>query len=401
MCFFQLPKRKRKKPNSMKDLFLLDKELTFLNFGSFGACPKEIFEVYQQFQIELEKDPVHFITEKGIQLLKESRRALAAYIHCEAADLIFTPNPTYAMNLVVNQMDLGENDEVLTSNLEYGAMDKMWTYHAKLKGFKYVQSTIDIPIEDEQTFLKQFWSAFTPQTKVIFISQITSATGLIFPIKAIVKEAKKRNLITIIDGAHVPGHIDLDLQSLDPDYYTGACHKWMMAPKGCSFLYVKKQWQSDLNPLIISWGWDDPYLGNDCYFDFHQMNGTRDYSAYLTIPAAISFMEKHQWKNNSKECHLLGLQNYQRFCDLFNSPMIAPLNEHFFGQLFSIPIHSKDPIALKELLYSKYKIQIPVIVQNERTYLRYSVQAFNTQKDLDILFEALSAIKLNRSDLLN
>ena len=228
----------------MKSQFLLDPEITFLNHGSFGACPKPIFENYQYWQLELEKEPVQFIQKNSAQYLKTSKDALANYIGCSSDDFFYTTNPTVAVNTVLRSLNLEEGDEVLTTNHEYGAMDRTWSYFSKKKGIKYIRQNISLPILSKEQILAEFWSGYTSKTKIIFISHISSVTALVFPVKEICEKARELGLITIIDGAHVPGQLDLNIQELNPDFYTGALHKWLLAPKGVSFLYVKKTFQN-------------------------------------------------------------------------------------------------------------------------------------------------------------
>lgn len=200
-------------------------------------------------------------------------------------------------------------------------------------------------------------------------------------------------MITIIDGAHVPGHIDLDIIDLDPDFYTGACHKWMMTPKGCSFLYVKSSFQESLEPFIVSWGYDNN-LKTNRFHEFQQFNGTRDFSAYLTVPAALRFMKKYDWKQKSDSCKDLLLNSAPKVFETTKSKPLAPLNKDFFGQLCSFEISCSNPVQLKRLLYEKYKIQIPVMEFNKMILLRFSIQTFNTETDLFKLIDALNEIDL-------
>ncbi|HEY0092389.1 MAG TPA: aminotransferase class V-fold PLP-dependent enzyme, partial [Flavobacterium sp.] len=199
-----------------------------------------------------------------------------------------------------------------------------------------------LPIISKEQIIEDFWKGYTPKTKVIFLNQISSATALIFPTKEICKRAKELGLITIIDGAHVPGHIELDLKEMDPDFYTGTLHKWMLAPKGSSFLYVKKEFQKNLDPLIVSWGYESDAPGESQFLDYHEYQGTRDVSAFLATSAAISFLNLHDWKTQSAKCKELAQSNYQRFCDLFKSEPICPISTEFLGQMCSIPIQTRD-----------------------------------------------------------
>ncbi|MCD8529185.1 MAG: aminotransferase class V-fold PLP-dependent enzyme, partial [Chitinophagales bacterium] len=268
----------------MKKHFLLNSEITYLNHGSFGACPKEIMDNYQFWQNTLENEPVQFFIKNGIEALQKSKEAFASYFTCHADDVVFMPNPSTAFNTVINSLDLKKNDEILSTDLEYGAMIKTWHFHCKKTGAKFIQQPTKLPIASKEEFLENFWKGLTPQTKYVFLSHITSSTALISPVKEIIDKARSLGIKTIIDGAHVPGHITLNLSELNSDFYTGALHKWMLAPKGFSFLYVKKEWQDAIQPLIVSWGYESDMPGKSQYLDYLEFNGTRDFSAYLTFP---------------------------------------------------------------------------------------------------------------------
>lgn len=376
----------------MKSHFHLNPEITFLNHGSFGACPKPVFEEYQRFQLELENEPVYFIQKKSAGYLKTARESLAKFVDCEAQDLFFTPNPTFAVNTIMRSLKLQAGDEILTTNHEYGAMDRTWHFYCKKSGAKYIRQEISLPITSKEQILDEFWKGLTPKTKVIFLNQISSSTALIFPVKEICDKARELGLITIIDGAHVPGHIDLDITDLNPDFYTGTLHKWMLAPKGSSFLYVKKEYQNDIEPLVVSWGYESDFPGESQFLDYHEYQGTRDISAFLCTPKVIEFLEENNWKEKAKASRKLVLDNYQDFCDLLNTKPLCPITEEFLGQMASIPIRTSKPLELKEMLYEKYKIQIPVMPLNGNIYLRYSINAYNSQEDLDVLRQALTDI---------
>lgn len=375
----------------MKDQFLLNPEITYLNHGSFGACPKPIFSDYQQWQRILEHEPVQFIVNDGPQYLKKSKECLAKFIHCNADDFFFTANPTFAVNTIMRSLKLEAGDEILATNHEYGALDKMWTFYSKQTGVKYVRQNISLPIVSKEQILQEFWKGLSQRTKVIFINHMSSSTALLFPVKEICERARDLGIITIIDGAHIPAHIPLNITDLNPDYYTGALHKWMLTPKGSSFLYVKREHQLKLDPLVVSWGYDNPLTTNQ-FLDYHEQQGTRDISAFLTVPAALKFLAENNWEQRSANCRKMVRENYVRFCDLVGSQPICPITEEFLGQMASIPIKTSNPTLLKKTLYEKYKIEIPVMVLNDSVYIRYSINAYNSQRDLDILYKALQDI---------
>ena len=383
----------------MKSQFLLDTSITFLNHGSFGACPKPIFEEFQRFQLELETEPVNFIQNKQTGYLKTARESLAKFVGCKAQDLYFTTNPTFAINTLMRSLKLKAGDEILATNHEYGAMDRTWHFYCKKSGVKYIRQNISLPIISKDQIIEEFWKGYNSNTKVIFLNQISSATALIFPVKEICDKAKELGLMTIVDGAHVPGHIDLNIEALNPDFYTGTLHKWMLAPKGSSFLYVKKEFQAAIDPLVVSWGYESLSPGESRFIDYHEHQGTRDVSAFICTPKVVAFLEENDWKEKSEACRKLVLNNYQRFCDLLNTEPICPITEEFLGQMASIPIRTDKPNELKEVLYNKYKIQIPVMPLNDKIFLRFSINVYNSQEDLDVLYLAIADI-IATSDLL-
>ena len=385
--------------NPLKSQFLLRDDITYLNFGAYGACPRPIFERYQRYQLELEQEPVEFITANGMQYLKESREALAAYLNCYSDDVVYVTNPSYAVNIVAKSFPFKEGDEVLATNLEYGACDRTWNYYCSKKGAKYVKQKIQFPLQSKEDFIEQFFKGLTSNTKMIFISQITSSTGLRLPVEEVCAIAKQQGLITFVDGAHAPGQIPVDLNSMQVDFYTGACHKWMLTPKGSSFFYVTRQLQPMCDPLLISWGYNSTAPSHSQFLDYHQTQGTRDFSAFLTIPTAIDFMNKNNWPAVAENCRRITMDNADRFCKLLNAEPLCYNKEDFIFQLNSTPIRTKQPAELHQYLFDKYKIEIPVMTLEGQNLLRYSIQAFNSQEDLDILYDALKDI-IRTTDLI-
>lgn len=374
-----------------KKQFLLRDDITFLNFGSFGATPKPVFEACMHWQTEMEREPVHFITEQLVPQLKVAREALATFLNCDADDVVYVTNPSYAVNIIAKSFDLQQGDEVLTTNLEYGACDRTWKYYCKQKGALYVRQPIRLPLESKEDFIKQFTAGITSKTKLIFISHLTSSTGLRLPVEEICAIAKARNIITFVDGAHGPGQVPVDLTAMDVDMYTGACHKWMLSPKGASFLYVRRDLQALFDPLVVSWGYDSALPSHSMFLDYHQLQGTRDHSAFLSVPEAIRFMEQNDWLAVRAHCRAIVQENAVRFCSLLKAEPLAPVNDDFIAQLYSIRIKTAEPEKLHRVLLENYKIQVPVMQHEDQCYLRYSIQAFNTQEDLDKLYDALKA----------
>lgn len=376
----------------MKDLYLLDPDITFLNHGSFGACPKPVFDAYQNWQRKLENQPVQFMAIDVYEHLALARNKLGAFIGCDGDDLFFIPNATTAVNTIIRSLDLGPGDEVLSTNHEYGSLIRAWEWVAKEKGFHFIQHEFPLPLKTHEDFIEDFWESVTANTRIIFVSHITSSTGLIFPAEEICSRARKDGILTIIDGAHVPGQLALDITAMDPDVYTGACHKWLSAPKGSTFLYVKNDLQSLIKPLIISWGeaGDDP--GPSQFLKDNQYQGTRDPSAFLAVPAAIDFQKEHNWNTVKKSCRELNRRTRDRAYKIIHTDPICPNTEEWLGQMASVEVDVNNEQALKDTLLETYKIEIPVFTWQEKTLLRFSFNAYNDEHDADVLIGALKEI---------
>jgi len=378
----------------LKECFLLRPDIRYLNFGSFGATPSPVFERYLEWQRLLEAEPVQFIAFDGPAYLAESRKALAGYLNCsDPDDLVYVTNPSFAVNAVAMNLELLPGDEILATDIEYGACDRAWDFHCSRKGAHYHRQHIRLPVTTKEAFLEDFFAGLNPRTRLIFISHITSTTGLIFPISEVCAYARAKGIPIMVDGAHAPGHVPLDIDTLQADYYTGACHKWMMAPKGCSFLYVHKNWQEQMEPLVVSWGYQAAKPSHSKFLDHYQMIGTRDFSAFLTVPACIDFMRAYDWPAVARECRTLLLKNAGRFMDLLEAEPLSPLTEEWVGQMLSIPIRTTDPEGLQRRLFTEHHIEVPIMRQASDVYLRYSIQAFNTQEDLDCLYEGIQKNK--------
>jgi len=377
---------------NLRSLFLLRPDVIFLNHGSFGACPGPVFETYQAWQLELERQPVEFLGRRHDTLLEEARRELAAYVKADPEDLVFVPNATTGLNIVARSIPIGPNDEILATDQEYGAMDRMWRFVCLQSGGRYVRQPIPLPIRDSTDVLEALWNGVNRNTHILFLSHITSSTALITPLKSLVACARDLGIITVIDGAHAPGQIPLNLKELGVDFYVGNCHKWMMAPKGAAFLYARKEMQPLLDPLIVSWGWEPERSSGSRFIDLHQYQGTRDIAAYLSVPAAIRFMQEHNWPQVQQECHRLLRYARERITALTGLPPLTPDTPDYYAQMAAFPLPPCDAEALKERLYQEYHIEVPVLRWNGHTLLRVSVQAYNTQADIEALIQALEVL---------
>ena len=386
---------------SLKKQFLLDNKITFLNHGSFGACPKEIFKEYQSWQKKLENQPVKFLDQFRDfgPNMTNVRRALSNNINSNINNVVPVVNATTGLNTIIKSLHFKKGDEVLMSNHEYGALEKTWQFIKTKYKIKIIIAKVSLPLTSEENFIEDFVRKFNSKTKILFLSHITSPTALLFPIKKLIKIARQKNIITIIDGAHVPGHIDLNLKNLNADFYSGNCHKWMMSPKGSAFMWSSSKFKNHLDPLIVSHGWNKKNksnnqtgaLGNSRFIDMFEYNGTKDPAAWLSVPASIKFI------NNVKNIKLFKTQseilyNFSlKLSKIFNMPLLA--DRDFLPPLMiSVPIPKVKEFEFQKRLYRNYKIEIPIIPWENRSFVRISFQIYNSEKDLDKLIFALKKL---------
>ncbi len=384
---------KQTSTHGYRKLFMLDPEIIFLNHGSFGATPRPVFSAYQKWQKELERQPVEFLGRRANELLQSARADLAAYLNAGTDNLVFVTNATHGINIVARSLQLGPGDEVMASNHEYGALDRTWRFLAVKNGFKYINIPISLPVSSVSEFVDDFFSKVTPQTKVIFLSHITSPTALIFPVQAICARARAEGILTAIDGAHAPGQIPVNLDALGADFYSGNCHKWLCAPKGSAFLYAAPQVQHLVEPLIVSWGWESNHPSNSHFVDILEWTGTRDISAFLTVPEAIAFQKKYHWTEVRSKCHQLAYDTQLKIRQLTG---LAPLNgddPDSFSQMGASTLpDSTDIEMLKNRLYSEFHIEVPLIEWEGKKLIRYSFQAYNDEDDQQALLAALAKL---------
>lgn len=378
----------------MRDVFCLDPKLTFLNHGSFGACPREVIEAQQRWTWEMERNPVEFLGRRSGELLAHARERLGKHLHARADDLVFVSNATTAVSIVAQSLPLEPGDEVLSTDLEYGACDAAWQHICEAKGAVYRKVHIALPF-DRDAFAPQVMAHVTPRTKLIFASHITSGTALILPAQALCQAARERGILTLIDGAHAPGQIDLDLGQVAADFYTGNCHKWLCAPKGSAFLHVRREHQNTLQSPVMSWGYSaaaqghpayEAYLGKSTFHQRLQWLGTRDISAWLSVPTAIAFQARYDWPPVRARCHALALHAHDTLTQRWGTQAIAPPDS--FAQMVAIPLPPQTPKDLQQRLFTENRIEVPITHHAGQNFLRVSVQGYNTEADIEKLMDA-------------
>ncbi|GAB4282120.1 MAG: aminotransferase class V-fold PLP-dependent enzyme [Candidatus Promineifilaceae bacterium] len=379
---------------TLKSHFLLDPSVTFLNHGSFGACPKPVFQAYQHWQQMLERQPVYFINQTLLPALAQAREALAEFIHASPEDIVYVPNATFAVNIIARSLPLEPGDELLTTDHEYGACDNVWEFMRRKRGFTIVRQPVTLPVTSQEEIVAQIWQGVTSRTRAIFLSHITSSTAMILPVAEICHRAREAGIWCIVDGAHTVGQVPLDMAQIGADFYTSNNHKWLLSPKGSAFLYARREVQPLLEPLVVGWGWGENRVlsGGSDFLDYHQWLGTNDLSAYLATPEAIVFQRQWQWEAVVERCHLLAKEALARIGALTGVPPLYPATADFFRQMFVAPLPSVDEGWLKEALYQQFAIEVPVFAWHGRSLIRVSVQGYNTPEDVDRLIAALAVL---------
>ena len=352
-----------------RDPFLLDPEVVFLNHGSFGACPRPVFDVYQEWQVRLEREPVELFARRLEDELGLVRSALAAYVGAPADDLVLVPNATAALNLVLRSLRLGPGDEILTTEHEYGAVELLLRFVVERTGARVVRR----PGE----YAESIWSGATERTRVLVMSHVTSPTALLLPVAEVCARAREAGVLSVVDGAHAPGHVPLDLARLGADFYAGNCHKWLCAPKGSGFLYARPDRQELLDPLVVGWGYQESKFALR-----HGLQDTRDPSAYLAVPAAIEFVREH---GRAAECRALLREGSRRLvADGFE---LYAADQPLQMACFRLP--ECDPEEVERRLLEEFRIEAPVRDWNEERLIRVSIGPYNTATDLSGLADAL------------
>lgn len=385
---------------SLRDEFLLDPGVVFLNHGSFGATPIPVFEEYQRWQRELERQPVEFLSRRADDLLDAARAPLAAYLNADPGSLVYLPNATTGVNVVARSLRLAPGDEVLGTDLEYGACDATWDHLCARAGARYVRQSIPLPATTPEAIADALWAGVTRRTKVVYLSHVTSATALTLPVADVCRRAREAGILSVVDGAHAPGHLPLDLDAIGADVYAGNLHKWLCAPKGSGFLHVRPEHHGWIESPIVSWGWVE---GSDArrpeateFVNRNQRQGTRDLAAYLATPAAIRFQEERDWLAVRARCHELAKEAWRRVVALTGGEPLSPEPEPggfpWFVQMVACPLPPVDAKLLKRRMVDEDRVEAPVTTRGDRAFLRLSFQGYNTESDLEAAVSSLARL---------
>ena len=372
----------------MKPEFLLAPEIAYLNHGSFGACPRSVFAAYQDYQRELELEPVSFLQRFFPEKMQLARVKLADFLNCHADHVTFVRNATYGMNLVARSLPIGSGDTILTTDHEYGAVDRMWEALCSETGAKLKRVQIPLPVQCSQDLIDAIVEQIDSSVRVLTFSHITSASSLRFPVEELVNIAANAGIISVIDGAHAPGQIPLDLDRLNADFYVGNCHKWLLSPKGAAFVHTTAEWTDRIRPPIVSWG--NISKGTSSLLLENEWQGTADISAAIAVADAIAFLESHHWFDKViPDCSRLLQSATNDLLEITAQHEIYGSEELRAPQMASLMLPPGDFANLHAQLFEQYQVEIPVFATSYGNLFRVSLQAYNTEDDILRLCTAL------------
>jgi isopenicillin-N epimerase len=387
-----------REPAADPQLWLLDRNAVFLNHGSFGASPRHILEIQSEWRTRLERQPLQFLVREVEPFLDAARAALADFVGTNADDLVFIPNATHGVNTVLRSLTFQAGDELLVTDHEYNACRNALNFVAERSGAKIVVAKIPFPLRSPDEIIGPLLECVTPRTRLALIDHVTSQTGLVLPVGRLVTELKRRGVETLVDGAHAPGMVPLNLTALGAAYYTGNCHKWLCAPKVAALLYVRRDLQDFIRPLTISHGANSARRDRSRFQLEFGWQGTFDPAAFLCVPEAIRFIGSllpGGWPAVMASNRTLALAGRKILCEALN--ISAPSPQEFIGSIASVPIPDAAPDALARLPFNEYPLQdalrekhgieVPIISwpESPKRVLRISAQLYNSLPQYELL----------------
>jgi isopenicillin-N epimerase len=374
-----------------------------LNAGTLYPTPGPVLDAVTALRREQAEQPSDFQWRRGPALINTARAALAGYLRCDARDLLLLPNVTYAINTVVTSLDLPAGSEVLWTDHEYGAMRYLWQRVGRERGWTWRELTLPFTSPHPDEHVAAFERAISDRTRVLFFCHATSPTGLVLPAESLCRLARERGLISVVDGAHAPGMVPVDLAAIDADFYAANCHKWVMAPAGAGFLHARRDRRFGLKPLVTSWGWEavdpardrvdldaDGVWGGSHWHRLHEFHGTADRTPQMALPAALAHRQTLGGDAAIRaRCRELAMHCRRRLAEL-GLTCVTPATMTGAMSAFALTPEQAGPI--RERLWRDFGIEAPVTEAAGRHFLRVSTAVFVTPDDLDALAAALNTI---------
>ena len=382
--------------------FVLSRDVVFLNHGSFGAAPQAVLDAQRTLRDRLEHNPMQFFVRDLEGLLDASRARLAAFVGAAPTELAFVPNATTGVNTVLRSLRFAPGDELVTTNHEYNACKNALDAVAHDSGAKVVVARVPFPLSDPAEVLLAILAVTTPRTRLVLVDHVTSPTGLVIPLEAIAQELARRGIDVLVDGAHAPGMVPLDLHALGVPFYTANCHKWLCAPKGAAFLYVRDDRQKSVRPLTISHGANSPRTDRSRFLVEFDWTGTSDPTPQLCIGDAIACLEgmvPGGIPEIMAQNRTLALEARTILAQALGVDPPAP--DSMIGSMAALPLPDGKATAsnalygdpLQDVLQRTWHIEVPIVPwpAPPKRLVRVSAQLYDTRDEYVYLAEKLVA----------
>jgi isopenicillin-N epimerase len=384
-----------------RNLWLLDSDIAYLNHGSFGACPESVLDYQATLRERMEREPVRFFVHELESMMDDARQTLADFVHGDSEGLVFVTNATTAINTVLRSLELNPGDELLCTDHEYNAARNALNHAAALSEAQVVAAEVPFPIESPEQVLQALLDRVTDRTRFCLVDHITSATALVFPITDIVRHLRERGIVVLVDGAHGPGMVPLDMEEIGADFYTGNCHKWLCAPKGAAFLWIAEEWRDTVRPLVISHGANSLRTDRSRLLLEFDWVGTTDPTPFLSITESISYMGSllpGGWPELMEHNRRMVLDARPKICDSLGIPLPCP--EEMVGSIASFPLpDAKDANTaglgghdlIHQALFEQHRIELPIFSwpAPPKRVLRVSAQVYNRDDEYERLADVL------------
>jgi isopenicillin-N epimerase len=367
--------------------FLLESGTAFLNHGSFGAAPRSVLEAAESWRRRMEANPDLFLREILPSALRAGAARVAQFIRAKPDDVVFVDNATAGMNAVLRALQFDPNDEILATTHTYGAVRQAIRYVCDRTGARLVEADISLPVTGESSLVAAVSACVTSRTRLVVLDHISSPTGLIFPVAELAALARARGAQVLIDGAHGPGQLELDVPALGADWYVGNCHKWLFAPRSCAFLWCRDDSKHDLHPLAISHHYGEGFTTE---FDW---TGTRDFSAWLAVVDALRFFDRLGAARVRTYNHDLVVTAASRIAAAWQTPLDAPAAMH--GSMIALRLPPRLQVygpptrdtarRLQSAILAEHRVAVAIIALGDALWVRISGQIYNTLEDYEKL----------------
>jgi isopenicillin-N epimerase len=376
---------------NLLELWHLDPAITFLNHGSFGAVPRAVLEAQSAWRQRLESRPVEMLDRRRDEFFAEAKGSIGRFLDMKPQNFGFVVNATSGVNAVLRSIDLRAGDELLTTTHVYNAVRQTMRYIAERAGATYREALLPLPVASAGEVMQAIVQALSPRTRLLVIDHVTSPSAMVLPIGEIVMEVQRRGVDVLVDGAHAPGMIPLDIETISAAYYTANLHKWVCAPKGSAFLWVRPDRQAMIHPCTIS-----HFLGNGLVEEFG-WQGTRDLSPWLSAPAAIEFFERRfGWDRVLRHNHELAVWAQTLLARRWGVHPLTPPDGSMTGSMTSVPLpesarHRFDSAeALQAAILDRFRIEVPIMDRCGQWWLRASCQVYNSPDQYERLATAVA-----------